>query len=178
MSPTRFLNGDHIQQTKSGVAINGPRPTPLKLKQESHTIHKHQQQQPQMIGKPIIIYMRSPKVIHTKPHDFMALVQKLTGKSGSKHQEQQKKNKTLEEGYGVSHEMNNIINNSMSPMFNKPLNPFASDMPLFTPNSSDYLFSPSSFLKLSDVVSSSPNKTTNSSSPGSIVEFMKRLPEY
>ncbi|KAJ0504761.1 putative VQ motif-containing protein/18/20/21/25 [Helianthus annuus] len=167
MSPTRFLNGDHIQQTKSGVAINGPRPTPLKLKQESHTIHKHQQQQPQMIGKPIIIYMRSPKVIHTKPHDFMALVQKLTGKSGSKHQEQQKKNKTLEEGYGVSHEM-----------FNKPLNPFASDMPLFTPNSSDYFFSPSSFLKLSDVVSSSPNKTTNSLSPGSIVEFMERLPEY
>ncbi|MFS7993251.1 putative VQ motif-containing protein/18/20/21/25 [Helianthus anomalus] len=158
MSPTRFLDGDHIQQTKSGVAINGPRPTSLKLKQESHTIHKHHQQQPQMIRKPIIIYMRSPKVIHTKPHDFMALVQKLTGKSGSKHQEQQEKNKTLEEGNGLSHEMNNIMN-SKSPMLNKSMNPFASDMPLFTPNSSDYFFSPSSFLKLSDVVSSSPNRT-------------------
>ncbi|KAK9684249.1 hypothetical protein RND81_10G196500 [Saponaria officinalis] len=33
---------------------------------------------------PVIIYTHSPKVIHTNPRDFMALVQKLTGMSGSK----------------------------------------------------------------------------------------------
>ncbi|XP_076956009.1 VQ motif-containing protein 8, chloroplastic-like [Bidens hawaiensis] len=195
MSPKRFLDGDHKQHTKSGVVINGPRPTPLKIKQESHIIHKHQQQQPQ-IRKPIIIYTRSPKVIHTKPHEFMALVQKLTGKSCSKHhhqqqqqQQQQTKNKTLVDGYGlkeneicndfgIDNGRNNVVK-SKSLVFNTPLNIFASDIPLFTPNNSDYLFSPHGFLKLSDAVSStSPNKTTNSFSPGSLVEFMKRLPEY
>ncbi|XP_071695014.1 VQ motif-containing protein 20-like [Rutidosis leptorrhynchoides] len=35
-----------------------------------------QQQQPR---RPVIIYTHSPKVIHTHPRDFMALVQKLTG---------------------------------------------------------------------------------------------------
>lgn len=33
---------------------------------------------------PVIIYTHSPKVIHTHPRDFMALVQKLTGLSKSK----------------------------------------------------------------------------------------------
>ncbi|CAA3033316.1 Hypothetical predicted protein, partial [Olea europaea subsp. europaea] len=32
---------------------------------------------------PVIIYTHSPKVIHTHPRDFMALVQKLTGYSPS-----------------------------------------------------------------------------------------------
>ncbi|CAL1370117.1 unnamed protein product [Linum trigynum] len=34
---------------------------------------------------PVIIYTHSPKVIHTHPKDFMALVQKLTGLSRSDH---------------------------------------------------------------------------------------------
>ncbi|KAI3816522.1 hypothetical protein L1987_16223 [Smallanthus sonchifolius] len=164
MSPRKFLDGDHKQQTKSGIVINGTRPTPLKIKQESHTINKHHHHQPPQIRKPIIIYIRSPKVIHTKPYDFLALVQRLTGRSGSKDHEQQPK-KTLEGGYdlnenefyndsGVAHERNSIVK-SRSPMFNTPWNPYVADIPLSTPNTSDYFFS-----------------------PGSLVEFMKRLPEY
>ncbi|GJU20619.1 VQ motif-containing protein 20 [Tanacetum coccineum] len=38
----------------------------------------HAQQQPPP-RRPVIIYTHSPKVIHTHPRDFMALVQKLTG---------------------------------------------------------------------------------------------------
>lgn len=38
----------------------------------------HHQQQPR---HPVIIYTHSPKIIHTHPRDFMALVQKLTGLS-------------------------------------------------------------------------------------------------
>ncbi|QHN83791.1 VQ motif-containing protein 8 [Arachis hypogaea] len=30
---------------------------------------------------PVIVHLRSPKVIHVKPQEFMALVQHLTGKS-------------------------------------------------------------------------------------------------
>lgn len=31
--------------------------------------------------KPVIIYLRSPEIIHTEPANFMALVQRLTGSS-------------------------------------------------------------------------------------------------
>lgn len=177
MSPRKFLDDDHKQQMiKSGIIINGPRPTPLKVKQESHTIHKHHHQQ-QPIRKPIIIYIHSPEVIHTKPHDFMALVQRLTGNnSTTKDQQQQqkkKKKKTLkQDGYdpndnelisndsSVTHERNTSMK-SKSPMFNTPLNPSVADIPLFTPNTSEYFFSPQRFL-----------------SPGSLLELMKELPEY
>lgn len=180
MGPRKFLDDDHKQHSKSGIVINGPRPTPLKLKQESHTIQKHHRPP---IRKPIIIYIHSPEIIHTKPHDFMALVQKLTGLSSSKDQKQQKQkqNKTLkQDGYDLNqfsndfdatHEENKSMK-SKSPMFDMPSNRYVADIPLFTPNTSDFLFSPQRFLKLSDMVSSSPNMTP-SLSPGSIVELMK-----
>lgn len=64
-------------------AINGPRPSPLKLHKESHVIHNQRPCSPflmkQKQKKPVIIYMQSPKVIHAQARDFMALVQKLTG---------------------------------------------------------------------------------------------------
>ncbi|KAI3817358.1 hypothetical protein L1987_11149 [Smallanthus sonchifolius] len=187
MRPTKFLDDDHKQQLKSGIVINGPRPTPLKLKQESHTIQKHHHKQ-QQIRKPIIIYVHSPEVIHTKPHDFMALVQRLTGNdSRSKDQQQQKKKTLKQEGFdlndnefsndsGVTHERDKGMK-SKSPLFNTPADPSVADIPLFTPNTSDYFFSPQRFLKLSDMVSSSPNVNT-SSSPGSLVDLMKELREY
>ncbi|KAD2393527.1 hypothetical protein R6Q59_012191 [Mikania micrantha] len=183
MSPRKFLDGDHKKPTKTGVIINGQRPTPLKLQQESHSIHKHQQHQQSKIIKPMIIYLRSPEVIHTKPHEFMALVQKLTGYSGSKDQEQQQKKTLEEDGHnnelyddsGVTNERNDVMK-SKSPMFNTPSNPQIADIPLFTPNTSDYFFSPRRLLGLSGMVSSSPSKNT-SFSPSSLVDLLKRLPE-
>ncbi|KAF7830653.1 Protein MKS1 [Senna tora] len=53
--------------------VQGPRPSPLKIKKESH----------KMMKKPIIIYTVSPKIIHTTPADFMNLVQRLTGSNSS-----------------------------------------------------------------------------------------------
>lgn len=65
------------------------RPAPLKIHIDSHKIKKppvvpsqtppHQQSRP-----PVITYVVSPKVIHTNPSEFMALVQRLTGWSSSK----------------------------------------------------------------------------------------------
>ncbi|KAI8531499.1 hypothetical protein RHMOL_Rhmol11G0140600 [Rhododendron molle] len=65
------------------------RPAPLKVHIDSHRIKKppvvpsqtppHQQSRP-----PVITYVVSPKVIHTNPSEFMALVQRLTGLSSSK----------------------------------------------------------------------------------------------
>uniref|UniRef100_A0A7N0SYW8 VQ domain-containing protein n=1 Tax=Kalanchoe fedtschenkoi TaxID=63787 RepID=A0A7N0SYW8_KALFE len=61
----------------------------LLLSRDSHLIKKpppspspsrhHQLQQRRHLHHPVIIYAHSPKVIRTKPQDFMALVQKLTG---------------------------------------------------------------------------------------------------
>ena len=71
--------------------MSGNRPSPLKINRDSHLIHKqhpsrmagaHHQRQQQR-PHPVIIYTHSPKVIHTRPHDFMALVQRLTGLTGS-----------------------------------------------------------------------------------------------
>ncbi|KAF8667402.1 hypothetical protein HU200_053085 [Digitaria exilis] len=78
--------------------LQGPRPPRLNVRIESHSIKKpsgsgpvppparreHQQQQSQQQQQPpqrapVIIYDASPKVIHAKPSEFMALVQSLTG---------------------------------------------------------------------------------------------------
>ncbi|XP_071742489.1 VQ motif-containing protein 8, chloroplastic-like [Rutidosis leptorrhynchoides] len=184
MSSRKFLVADNKQRTKNGVEINGPRPTPLKVRQESRTIQKH---------RPIIIYMHSPEVIHTKPHDFMALVQKLTGCSGSKDQDQnqdQRLKKTLKQEDGYDRNENEISNVSSviskkdnimkakSPMFSMPSNPYMKDIPLFTPNSNnEYFYSPQRFFRYPDTVSSSSPNLSFSLSPGSIVEILKGLPE-
>jgi len=63
--------------------LQGPRPTPLRINKNSHKIKKPPlapQAQPRL---PVIIYMVSPKIIHTTPSEFMSLVQHLTGSSSS-----------------------------------------------------------------------------------------------
>ncbi|KAE8718625.1 putative ATP-binding cassette transporter [Hibiscus syriacus] len=70
--------------------LQGPRPSPLKVRKDSYQIRKpplapqsvHQQPTTQ-IRPPVIIYTVSPKVIHTNPSDFMNLVQSLTGSTSS-----------------------------------------------------------------------------------------------
>ncbi|GLJ54246.1 hypothetical protein SUGI_1163480 [Cryptomeria japonica] len=62
------------RKSRSNMGIRGLKPTPLKVSKDSHNCIKI---------KPVIIYLRSPEVIHTQPKDFMALVQRLTGCSSS-----------------------------------------------------------------------------------------------
>ncbi|KAH7852369.1 hypothetical protein Vadar_024017 [Vaccinium darrowii] len=66
-------------------------PSPLKINKDSHFIKKPPTSPPPATSsaakpphrQPVIIYTHSPKIIHTHPRDFMALVQKLTGQSPS-----------------------------------------------------------------------------------------------
>ncbi|KAK4747647.1 hypothetical protein SAY87_014233 [Trapa incisa] len=67
--------------------LQGPRPPPLSVQKDSHKARKppvaarpppHASLPPR---QPVIIYTVSPKVIHTNPSEFMALVQRLTGPS-------------------------------------------------------------------------------------------------
>ncbi|KAG6534625.1 hypothetical protein ZIOFF_008528 [Zingiber officinale] len=66
--------------------LQGPRPPPLTVNKASRRGKK-----PATGGTGscsgrdpvVIVYVDSPKVIHTRPQDFMSLVQRLTGKSSS-----------------------------------------------------------------------------------------------
>ncbi|CAL0307974.1 unnamed protein product [Lupinus luteus] len=77
------LNNEHSKKS----LINDQRSSPLIINKSSHLIRKpssysskpHKQER-----NPIIIYMQSPKIIHTKPQDFRDLVQKLTGMTPTK----------------------------------------------------------------------------------------------
>ncbi|XP_061339434.1 VQ motif-containing protein 8, chloroplastic-like [Gastrolobium bilobum] len=86
MRPVTKFNGFHEQPKK---VINGARPSSLLINKDSHLIRKPSVSSTNFVAQnkhqkvPIIIYTQSPKVIHTKPQDFMALVQRLTGKSST-----------------------------------------------------------------------------------------------
>ncbi|ERM93643.1 hypothetical protein AMTRI_Chr03g149490 [Amborella trichopoda] len=71
----------------SGRELQGQRPSPLMVNKGSRKIKKahHVAPLPPSVPyrPPVIIYTRSPKVIHAKAHDFMTLVQRLTGSSSS-----------------------------------------------------------------------------------------------
>ncbi|XP_058087058.1 protein MKS1 [Magnolia sinica] len=71
--------------------LQGPRPTPLKVRKDSYKIKKPPMAPapsqptlpPPQHRPPVIIYTVSPKVIHTDASEFMKLVQRLTGNSSS-----------------------------------------------------------------------------------------------
>lgn len=88
MEPSEYSTGKSPKKE-----LQGPRPTPLKVRKDSHKIKKppvvpHQQHQLPPHHQPpprppVIIYTVSPKVIHANPSEFMSLVQRLTGPNSS-----------------------------------------------------------------------------------------------
>ncbi|KGN59247.1 hypothetical protein Csa_002000 [Cucumis sativus] len=71
--------------------LRGPRPPPLTVNKSSSTniSKKSTKNNPLPISNqrhrrsPIIIYLRSPKVIHVRPEEFKSFVQRLTGNRSS-----------------------------------------------------------------------------------------------
>ncbi|GAB4828846.1 hypothetical protein Ancab_018506 [Ancistrocladus abbreviatus] len=144
--------------------INGPRPSPLKLNHNSHIIHKpsnptfpvhHHHYRRRERREPVIIYTRSPKVFHTQPCDFMALVQKLTGLSRdqmaqdlpSNNQKDHHRHGTLvtggasSDGSTVHAYHDNVQTRSFLDKFDPPITRIG-DIPLYTPTGIDLLLSP------------------------------------
>ncbi|KAK2635191.1 hypothetical protein Ddye_029983 [Dipteronia dyeriana] len=173
MSPAK-LHDDHNNHPirRSSDQINGPRPSPLKLNKDSHTIQKPTSSSSlappqQHRNGPVIIYTHSPKIIHTQARDFMALVQKLTGHSDRNHQP--KTTTPAGDGGGLAGILTSV---NVSPAMKPPANPFLADIPLFTPNSADHFFcSPTAMYRL-------PETTTNNPISPSVLDFLKGLPEY
>ncbi|XAR72342.1 hypothetical protein NMG60_11018949 [Bertholletia excelsa] len=167
MNPARL---PHNQNEKR--PINGPRPAPLRVSKDSHAIQKTSNSRPHLPcpavdarveqrRHPVIIYAHSPKVIHAKPCEFMALVQKLTGLSPTGKEIEETKNQS---------QMNT------KQAMDDPQKCPQTDMPLFTPNSANFFFSPPSLYKCADTISLSPI-LRNSASP-SVLQVKKELPQY
>ncbi|XP_050203257.1 VQ motif-containing protein 20 [Mercurialis annua] len=188
MSPTPSFH-DHHAKTSINVSLCPP---PLKINKDSHMIKKSSSSSlssppsssssssgsssavagpakpPQQQRHPVIIYTHSPKIIHTHPRDFMALVQKLTGISrtdddderkpqvvkqekGNPTSEEDKKNLKIvgnedNESSSVITDENSAItgdgsqvNSCFVPPIFEPPNPYMTNIPVFTPNSADFL---------------------------------------
>ncbi|XP_021911022.1 VQ motif-containing protein 20-like, partial [Carica papaya] len=125
MSPSQFHETCHAKRSDT---INGPRPPPLKICKDSHLIKKSVSGSslspspsssssssspasstlgPTRPRHPVIIYTHSPKIIHTHPKDFMALVQKLTGLSRSNDVNAAAKQRNPENGVTTAEEEQN-----------------------------------------------------------------------
>ncbi|KAL2519043.1 vq motif-containing protein 8 [Abeliophyllum distichum] len=179
MSPSKFQEGETRR------VINGPRPLPLRINKDSSMIQKpsystnifgHVSVDQKQQRQPVIIYTHSPKIIHAKAQDFMALVQKLTGLSRSEEDDTAEAEcKKINDKSSSSEENNEKYgsdkksSSSLSPM-NKVYNPLLADIPLFTPNSSDFFFSSRPYLFQSPSMAGSVSPT--------FLELLKGLPEY
>ncbi|KAL4591889.1 hypothetical protein LXL04_004863 [Taraxacum kok-saghyz] len=70
--------------------LHGPKPTPVMINNNSSKIGKknnsgdHQRYKHLIGGRgyksPVIVYLKSPEVVHVLPNEFMTTVQRLTGK--------------------------------------------------------------------------------------------------
>ncbi|GKV23560.1 hypothetical protein SLEP1_g33269 [Rubroshorea leprosula] len=154
-------------------------PAPLKINKDSHFIRKSPNSsssssssaassigvvgppaKPQQHRQPVIIYTHSPKVIHTHPKDFMALVQKLTGlsrsecdqssntKSDSRNSSPADENKIDKiTGSDDTHDHDNESSSAitdenssfLSPILDPHPGPFLTNAPVFAPNSAHYI---------------------------------------
>lgn len=78
---------DHNKKLSPRKGLQGPRPSPLEVGKSSSTIKK---QPPVALDQaraphppPVIIYVKSPEVIHVDAQNFMSTVQHLTGSSSA-----------------------------------------------------------------------------------------------
>ncbi|KAF5197885.1 hypothetical protein FRX31_012532 [Thalictrum thalictroides] len=65
--------------------LQGPRPPALKIGMDSYKIKKPQSATQAIATRPppVVIHLKSPEIIHTRPQDFRDIVQQLTGKPKS-----------------------------------------------------------------------------------------------
>ncbi|KAF8061237.1 hypothetical protein N665_1209s0007 [Sinapis alba] len=128
--------------------ISGSRPPSLKFAGESRSIKKtNVVKQPRRHGRgaPVIIYTDSPKVIHTRAENFMALVQRLTG---LEEINRRNPNDGSESSASVLTE-EVIVGDADTSWERHKQRQNRADIPLFTPSSMTLFGSPAQLLYLS-----------------------------
>ncbi|CAI9787224.1 unnamed protein product [Fraxinus pennsylvanica] len=198
MSPTRL----HDQYVNKELPNNGMIPPHLKINKDSHFIKKLPSSssssvingvasKPPQPRYPVIIYTHSPKVIHTQPRDFMALVQKLTGYSPSEDEpendgcddENVKKSVINDDNESSSVVTDETINGSICTFGDSqvnslfvPPNPGFNSLPCVHPNSTDILPSAPPFYNNADSLMFMHRMRSSFST--STLDAMKDLPEF
>ncbi|XP_052199512.1 VQ motif-containing protein 20-like [Diospyros lotus] len=77
--PCSRSSSSSFDNVERGV-LRGPRPPALMVNKSSANSTK-QPAVKRSRHAPVIVYLRSPTVIHVSPEEFMGLVQRLTGKT-------------------------------------------------------------------------------------------------
>lgn len=190
-SPLRISHlSNVIQKTQS--TNSGLLPTALKQKQRNPVAITNHDKRP---NPPVIIYTHSPKIIHAQAPEFMALVQKLTGPTHDPQQNKYSCPDDLQDDTGKNSSQDEKNDNcggtgtgtgtdvgqpssAVSPLFGSRYL-YLADIPLFTPNSTDFLCSPRPLFRYSDMASPSPNMTNISMPSPSFLDLIEGgLPEY
>lgn len=190
MSPSKFQDSE---ATANGMMINGSRPSQLRINRDSHSIHKspenssHSSVQKHSTKRPVIIYTHSPKIIHAKARDFMALVQKLTGLSRSEDEKTVKSesgsNKDDDEikdcGGGGGKNVGYEDNESSSVLTDEKFEPETKhDFSAVSPMSNSPLLALNSNEFLCSLTPNSMFQPTNPISHAAYMDFMNGFPEY
>ncbi|KAL4370567.1 hypothetical protein HN51_015095 [Arachis hypogaea] len=68
-----IMETSRVEGRRREVQLQGPKPAGLVVNKIEKMMKKKKQ--------PVIVHLRSSKVIHVRPQEFMALVQHLTGNS-------------------------------------------------------------------------------------------------
>ncbi|KAI9077429.1 hypothetical protein K1719_040632 [Acacia pycnantha] len=189
---------------KISHSIGKPSSTVAAAAAPHHHGHHHQQQQ--QVRKPVIIYTHSPRIIHINREDFMSLVQRLTG-MGSRDKDVAVSGNGTDNNLESSLSGDSIIssikqekNNEGQSNFNNEISSSSSaallnhrysssynyeapdlnytDIPLFTPNSSDFLISPYSRSTVFKQSADSPFGILGNLISPSCLEFIRELPDY
>ncbi|GAV75715.1 VQ domain-containing protein [Cephalotus follicularis] len=166
--PSLRINKDsHFikKSSASSLSVSSSSSSASSLNMVGHTKLRHRH--------PVIIYTHSPKIIHTHPKDFMALVQKLTGLSRSeeahcpiKTEDGKEENRNPEITANDDTESSSVITDEncgnigesqvnsscfVRTIFEPSPNPnYLTNIPVFTPNSSDFLCSNPQFYNYTD----------------------------
>ncbi|KAK4758752.1 hypothetical protein SAY87_020053 [Trapa incisa] len=171
--PLKISNGSHLIQkpcsnSSSNISFSSSSSYLLTGHALATTLPKsNNYQKRQQKKQPVIIYTESPKVIHTRASEFMALVQKLTGYSWS--DENKESSVDLGQIKGDNHQSDLNLRLSPDVISHIPdLPSFQRDIPLLTPSSMNLFLSPHSRLLLV------PDAGGGLMSP-SMVEFMNGL---
>ncbi|KAK1380888.1 VQ domain-containing protein [Heracleum sosnowskyi] len=195
------MSPHYNDQDRAERAISGPRPSSLLINKHSNVIQKPSLQHGKL---PVIIYVRSPQIIHTQPSEFMALVQNLTGfmhqnddavpkdfdvnKSSSFQNSNLNKNIVIvsdnrheikESSWDVADEKydeNGDVREASSPVLPTTRSRSRTLLEDFPLYTPNY--SADQVLKFSDMVFQSPNMRNISIPSPSFKEVMKDLPQY
>ncbi|KAJ8440266.1 hypothetical protein Cgig2_001601 [Carnegiea gigantea] len=144
MNPQGFMTQNQHQpiHREFTSTIQGPRPSPLHINKTSSSCSSHYSDNKNKKNKPVIIYARSPRVFHTSPQDFMALVQSLTGRDRSPTSDKPSKIDGVAHANARTKNVNTSSSRLVSPkmIFFSPRKIMSmSDIPLYTPTDRDSL---------------------------------------